>query len=419
LDGDELSGLKEVLGRQLRLCGVEMNFSDLQSEQIDWKRLVELNVSRVKAEMEKEGVKALLACTIDNWRYLTGLPVPVSLAYYTANLAVLSLDVDFPVLLPLGDVVGYVGTIAPWFTDVRLVPFEGTREARQPLGAGTWMKIIADTFNDLNMSDKKIAFDPATPFCWKDELRNRLPRAEIVDGGNILRRARLIKNEEEQKAIRRACVIGEIGIQAGLEAVEAGRTEVEVAAVVEYTFRAHGGEAPIAVPFVMAGDYPALGLLGPTHKVIRQGDLVRVDSGCSYGGYFSDFSRSVFVGDPDDEVKNAYEAVREALMAGAKAVKPGVKNTDLHRVINDTLKKASQNRYELGWFVGHGLGVGIHEDPMIGRKGTVEEFVMQPGMYFCMEPAIVVKGMGMIGLEDDYLVTEDGVEILTHTEFHL
>lgn len=396
-----------------------MNYADLQAEQIDWKRLVELNVERVKGEMQKEGVQALFVSTYDNWRYLTGLPVHFCLGMFLTNLSILTHDIDFPTLLPLGDMSAFLDTVAPWFKDIRLLPFEGTREARQPLGAGLWMEIIANTFKDLKVDGGKIAFDPGTPFCWKDELVRKLPQAEIVDAGNILRRARLIKNEEEQKAIRKACIIGEIGIQAGLAAVEAGKTEAEVAAVVEYHFRAHGGETPLATPFVIAGDYPSLGLLGPTHKVIRQGNLVRVDSGCSYGGYFSDFSRSVSVGKPDDEVKRVYEAVYEGLMAGVAAAKPGVKNTDLHRVINDTIKKLSNNRYELGWFVGHGLGVGIHEDPMIGAAGTIEEFVMQPGMYFCMEPAVVVKGKGMIGLEDDYLITGDGVEVLTHTEFHL
>jgi Xaa-Pro aminopeptidase len=396
-----------------------MNYADLQVEQIDWKRLIVLNVKRLKDEMVKEGVDALFVSTYDNWRYLTGLPVHMSFAYYTANLAILTQKTDFPALLPLGDVTGYLDTVAPWFTECRLLPFEGTREARQPLGVGKWMDIIADTFKVLKVNAGKIAFDPGTPFCWKDALAERLRQAEITDAGNILRRARLIKNEEEQKAIRKACIIGEIGIQAGLEAVEAGKSEAEIAAVIEYHFRANGAESPIAVPFVMAGDYPSLGLLGPTNKIIRQGNLVRVDSGCSYGGYFSDFSRSVFVGKPDDEVKRAYEAVYKGLMAGVATATPGVKNTELHRVINDTIKRFSNNRYELGWFVGHGLGVGIHEDPMVGAKGTIEEFVMQPGMYFCMEPAVIVTGKGMIGLEDDYLITEDGVETLTHTEFCL
>ena len=396
-----------------------MNLADVQVESINWERLVKLNVERVKDEMRNEGVAALFTCTNDNWRYLTGFPSLISMAYYTTNLSILSQDIEFPVLLPLGDVMGNPDTIAPYFTDVRPVPFEGTREARQPLGAGKWMEIIANTFKDLKVGDKKIAFDPATPFCWKDELAKKLPQAEIVDAGNILRRARLLKSDEEQKAIRRACIIGEIGIQAGLKTVEAGKTEAEIAAVVEYHFRAYGGEYPHSTPFVMTGVAPSMGLIGATHKVIRYGDLVRIDSGCSYGGYLSDFSRSVFVGEPDAEVKGAYLAVYEALMAGAEAAKPGIKNTELHRVINDTLKKISKERYELGWFVGHGIGVGLHEDPMIGREGTVEEFVMQPGMYFCMEPAIVVKGHGVIGLEDDYLMTDRGVEVLTHTKFHL
>lgn len=397
-----------------------MNYADLKAEHIDWQRLIQLNIERTKQEMLQEGVQALLTCTPDNWRYLTGLPVHGGLPYYHCNLSILALEKEYPTVLPLGDIAGYIDVVAPYFQDLRMLPFEGTREARQPMDAGKWMPIIADTLKDLKVDESKVAFDPATPFTWMDALAKQLPRVEIVGAGGVLRRARLIKNEEEQKAIRKACIIGEIGIQAGLEAVKAGRTEAEIAATVEYHFRANGAEGTTSFPFVIAGDYPTMGLLAPTLKVIRQGDLVRIDSGCSYGGYFSDFSRSVYVGqEPDKEVQEAYRAVYEALMAGVAKAKPGVKNTDLHRAINDTLKDLTNNRHELGWFVGHGLGVGIHEDPMIGREGTVEEFVMEPGMYFCLEPAIVVPGRGMIGLEDDYIMTEDGVETLTHTEFCL
>jgi Xaa-Pro aminopeptidase len=396
-----------------------MNLADAHIDSIDWKALVELNCQRLREGMREAGVEALITSTVDNWRYITGIPIRQSMAYTTTNLTLLAQEREFPILLPLGDVMGNIRNMAPWFEDIRPLPFEGAREPQQPLGAGVWMQIVVQALKELKLESRKVALDPATPFCWKDELATKLPRLGIVDGGDILRHARVIKNKEEQKAIRMACVIGEIGVQAGLDAVDAGRTEAEIAAIVEHEFRAHGAEGGLSTPFVMAGDYPRVGRLCPTQKVVRHGDLVRIDSGCSYGGYFSDLSRTVFVGSGDKEVSDAYTCVYEALMAGARLAKPGTRNTDLHEVINDTLQRLSGKRYELGWFVGHGLGVGIHEDPMIGRRGRVEEFAMQPGMYFCLEPCVVVPGKGMIGLEDDYLITEDGAEVLTRTEFHL
>lgn len=396
-----------------------MNLADAHIDPIDWRALVSLNCQRLRESMRTKGVEALITSTVDNWRYITGIPIRQSMAYYMTNLTIVAQEREFPILLPLGDVMGNINTMAPWFEDIRPLPFEGAREPQQPTGAGTWMEIVSRALKDLKLESGKVALDPATPFCWNDELARKLPRLAIVDGGDILRGARVIKNREEQKAIRTACIIGEIGVQAGLDAVGAGRTEAEIAAILDYEFRAHGAEGGLSTPFVMAGDYPRVGHLCPTQKVVRHGDLVRIDSGCCYGGYYSDLSRTVFVGRDEKEVSDTYNCVYEALLAGARLVKPGIKNTDLHRVINDTLKKLSANKHELGWFVGHGLGVGVHEDPMIGRKGRIEEFVLQPGMYFCLEPSVVVQGRGMIGLEDDYLVTEDGVEVLTRTEFHL
>ena len=396
-----------------------MNLADIHKEAVNWRRLVELNSARIRNEMQAAGVEGVLTCTYDNWRYLTSLPGLVSMAYFTCNLALIVTDLEFPYIFPLDDLACQIEDIAPWFDNIRPLPFGGTREPQQPLEAGTWIDIISQSLRELKLIDKRLALDPAFPYRWHEELSRRLPQVQITSACDILRRARLIKNEEEQKAIRKACLIGEIGVEAGLNAVEAGKTEAEIAAVVEYNFRAHGGEYPHSTPFVIAGDSGKTGLIGATHKVIQHSDLVRIDCGCAFAGYLSDYSRTVFVGEPDRHIREAYEACRQALMAGARAAKPGAKNTDLYHAIDSTLRKESKDRYKLGWFAGHGLGVGLHEDPMIGRADMVEEFEMQAGMYFCMEPAIIVEGSGMIGLEDDYLITEDGVEILTHTDFKL
>jgi len=151
----------------------EVNYADLQAEQIDWKRLIELTVKRLKDEMSTEEIDALFVSTYDNWRYLTGLPVHFSSGMFFTNLSILTVDIDFPTLLPLGDLATFLDTVAPWFKDIRPLPFEGTREARQPLGAGLWMDIIANTLKDLGVDGGRIAFDPGA---WRLFKRARPKR---------------------------------------------------------------------------------------------------------------------------------------------------------------------------------------------------------------------------------------------------
>jgi len=387
---------------------------------IDWKSLTQLNVQRTKALMEELDIDLVLVGAIDNWRYLTGLPLYYCIQWFVSNFAVLAREMTFPLLMPLEGPIAQMTKLAPWFDNVVPLPRAGASDAVTPAVPGPWIETIAGVLSGFGQSSHVVALDPALPFYIKDGLENALPRMEFVSAGELLRKARLIKNEEEIKAIRAACVIDEIAMDRALRAVEDGRTELEIAGIIDYNFRRHGAESSSANPFVGAGVYPQLGYLTPSNKVIRHGELVRIDIGCAYGGYYSDFSRSVSVGEPDAETKYIYDIVKTGLERASMAVRPGIMNYDLFTVCDKAMREASDGQYGMEWwFLGHGLGVGIHEDPMIGKEGSVEAFLLEEGMYFCLEPCITIPGRGMVGLEDDMIVTSDGVEILTRTGFCL
>jgi len=387
---------------------------------IDWKRLTQLNVDRTKTLMEELDIDVVLVAAIDNWRYLTGLPLYYCIQWFVSNFAVLTKEMAFPLLMPLEGPTAQMKTLAPWFDDVVPLPRAGASDAITPAVPGPWIETIAGVLSGFGQASRVVALDPALPFYIKDGLESALPHMELISAGELLRKARLIKNEEEIKAIRSACVIDEIAMDRALRAVEDGRTELEITGIIDYNFRKHGAESSSANPFVGAGVYPQLGYLTPSNKVIRHGELVRIDIGCAYAGYYSDFSRSVSVGEPDAETKHIYEIVKAGLEEASAAVRPGIMNYDLFSVCDEAMREASDGQYGMDWwFLGHGLGLGIHEDPMIGKEGSVEAFPLEAGMYFCLEPCITVPGRGMVGLEDDMIVTSDGVEILTRTEFCL
>ena len=146
---------------------------------------------------------------------------------------------------------------------------------------------------------------------------------------------------------------------------------------------------------------------------------MRLDIGCAVDGYCSCIARTGFIGQPDAEVLEAYELLRKVLQAGIEATRPGVTNTQVHAVMHQVLSDGSNEKFGLDWYGGHGIGLGLHEQPMIGSQGVVTEIVLQPGMVFALEPAVLLPDKGWLGLEDNVVVRPDGVEVLNQAKFEL
>ncbi len=125
------------------------------------------------------------------------------------------------------------------------------------------------------------------------------------------------------------------------------------------------------------------------------------------------------MGAADDSVEEAFAAVHSSLKEAISAARPGTTNVELHSILAETLRSRSQGKYNLDWYGGHGIGVGIHEDPMVGNKESVEEIRLEAGMCLALEPSAIVPGRGWLGLEDDILITESGCEVLTRTRYGL
>jgi Xaa-Pro aminopeptidase len=281
------------------------------------------------------------------------------------------------------------------------------------MDAGIWPGIIAKVCRDVKVHKGTIALDPGIPFVIKDALAKELAEANFINGGEILRNARLVKNDQELASIRNACMIGEIGLRAGLNQIRVGAVEREVAGIIEQTMRARGAENSLSVPFVLSGDYPLLGYAYPSDKTFRNGELAIVDVGCAFGGYYSDLCRTIYLGTPDPEVEKIYEAVVTAIDRAIKTCRPGKTNIDVYNAMNETLREMTNGEHQLGWFGGHAAGLGINEEPMIGSGDTVNAYNLEPGMYLCIEPGIHLPGKGLMCIEDGVIVTEDEPEVIT------
>lgn len=147
----------------------------------------------------------------------------------------------------------------------------------------------------------------------------------------------------------------------------------------------------------------------PGDRKIQKGDFVLFDLGVIYEGYCSDITRTVSFGKPSDAQKDVYETVRQAEQAAVDAVKPGVRAMDLDKIARDVITEAGYGEF-FTHRLGHGLGISVHEFPSV--TGTNEMELIE-GMVFTIEPGIYDPSITGVRIEDDVVVTKDGVEVLT------
>ena len=233
-------------------------------------------------------------------------------------------------------------------------------------------------------------------------------------------RLRIIKDAHEIDMLRRgAQLLSPVAVDI-ISDVKPGMKEQELAAKIDWRIKSAGFERCSFETIVASGPNSALPHAHPGERVLREGDLVVLDFGGVYGGYCVDLTRTVALGEPDAEMARVYQAVLEAQRAAIAAVKPGVRAGDIDAAARETLARHGLAE-AFGHSTGHGLGVEIHETPRIGPRREAAgdapappDEAIEPGMVFTIEPGAYLPGWGGVRIEDDVLVTSDGVEVLTN-----
>lgn len=236
------------------------------------------------------------------------------------------------------------------------------------------------------------------------------PAVELVE------RARMIKDRYEEATLREAGGMLAALVGPACRCARRGRTEIEVARDVERLIEEAGFQRPAFETIVASGPNGALPHAHPTRRRLGEGDLVILDFGGVHEGYCVDVSRTVTVGPPTGEARRLYRAVREAQSAALAAAVPGVLASDVDGAARTVLEgHGLADRFGHG--TGHGLGIDVHELPRIGKRraGTAgpDDVALAAGMVFTIEPGVYVPDLGGVRIEDDVLMTEAGVEVLT------
>ena len=221
----------------------------------------------------------------------------------------------------------------------------------------------------------------------------------------------MVKDESEIARIRAAVVLGAKLFDRAMEVLRPGAKEVEVAAEMELAARRAGAEEMSFPTIIASGARSALPHGRASQQAIPSDAFVVCDFGVILSSYCSDQTRTVWVGKPSDEARQAYEAVREAQQAAVEAVKPGIAVGEVDAAARQVLQKAGFGRY-FTHSTGHGVGLEIHESPRVA-KGQRE--ILQPGMVITIEPGVYFPGKWGVRIEDMVAVTAGGCEILTPT----
>jgi Xaa-Pro aminopeptidase len=237
----------------------------------------------------------------------------------------------------------------------------------------------------------------------------RLHHGPLKDVKGRVRRLREVKDEGEVAAIRRACGVADAALRAVVAQGLVGRTEADVAWQIKEELHRLGAEGESFAAIVAGGPNGALAHAIPGGRRIEPGELVVIDMGARVDGYCSDITRTFATGELGEESRRIYEVVLAAQLAGLAAVRPGVLGRRVDAAARDVIVAAGYGDF-FGHGTGHGVGLEVHEEPRVSRRGKER---LQAGMALTVEPGIYLEGRAGVRIEDTVLVTDAGGEPLT------
>jgi Xaa-Pro aminopeptidase len=341
-------------------------------------------VNRIRGILGDDHLDGILITSLENVRYLSG---------FTGSDAALVIT----------EATGYF-----------LTDFRYTTQAREEVSGFELIQYkkkiegLSDLMNDLGL--RVIGFEPHyMTYQVHRDLAEKLRGGDLVSMDEKVKNIRAVKDEDELGLIRRAIDIAFKSLRETEGRIKPGAQEREIALELEFSMRRNGADNVAFDTIVVSGEHSALPHGKPSQKRIRKGDSVIIDFGAGYRGYYSDETCTFFCGKPNRRQEEIYRIVKEAHDTAIASVRPGMKAMEVDAIARGRIKDAGYGAY-FGHGTGHGVGLAVHENPVIGPES---KDVVQEGMVFTVEPGIYIPGWGGVRIEDMVLVRGDGCEVLT------
>ena len=230
----------------------------------------------------------------------------------------------------------------------------------------------------------------------------------FVETENIIEKQRMIKDSYEIECIKKACEITDNCFKHLLTFIKKGMTEKQIAWEIEKYFLLNGADGVAFDTIVASGPNSSMPHAVPTERKIVSGDIITIDFGCKYKGYCSDMTRTIFIDFVQDYIKPVYDLVLKNQELTLKEYYDGANVRIISKMVENDFKL---NNFDFVHSLGHGVGLDIHEEPIITSKRG--DFLLRENMVITDEPGIYISSKFGVRIEDTVVITKSGAEILT------
>lgn len=342
---------------------------------------------RLRSEMQKAGLDALLVTGELNQRYLTGYPFTDGLLVITQRHAWLVTDFRY-----------YEEAQREAFSEYEVVMPDSRRAFISGAFEQEAVRLVGFENEEMSCADL-------------ERYEKAYEGVQFLGIGNMLTQLREIKSEQELELMASAQAIADKAFRHLLDVMHPEMTEIDVALELELQMRRLGAEATAFETIAVSGDASALPHGKPRNVKLKKGFLT-VDFGASYKGYLSDMTRTVSIGAADGEMKRLYATVLRAQLAALESIRKGADCAACDKAARNVIDEAGY-RGCFGHSLGHGVGLYIHESPRLSQAAAGKRLLV--GHVVTVEPGIYLFGKYGCRIEDMVAVTEDGYRNFTHS----
>ena len=256
---------------------------------------------------------------------------------------------------------------------------------------------------------EKVGFEDQRMTVAEHAVYSEKLHCTLTPASSLMTELRGSKDEEELSCMTAAQRIAEGALEQSLKEIRPGMTEKEIAARLNYLMVSAGAEKTAFDTIVASGPNGSMPHAVPGMRKVREGDFITMDFGCVYKGYCSDMTRTVALGRPSDEMRNVYDIVLQAQLAGIAAARAGVTGAAIDGAARKVIQDAGYGSY-FGHSFGHSLGIDIHEAP---NAAPGNDKPMPDGAVISAEPGIYLPGKFGVRIEDVMILRPDGAQVIT------
>ena len=351
--------------------------------------MIRQRLDNFRAAIDEKGIDGLLISDADNRRYLSGFVGSAGYLFITGSGAVIATDFR------------YTEQAAEQSPDYRVDRISGKLD---------WLPALCDEFGVKKLGIEADDITVAQFERLKQAFNDKGSETSLEPTTGLTLELRSVKDEQELALLSRAIEIGDEAFNEVSDQISPGMTEAEVADLIEQAVKSRGAESISFESIVAAGPNAAR----PHHRagdtVIREGQTIVIDMGARYQGYCSDLTRTIVLGEADDETKRVYDIVLSAQLAAIELVEAGMTGGETDMLARKVIQEAGHGN-DFGHSLGHGVGLQVHENPGVGptSKGKLRD-----GMVFTIEPGIYLRGWGGVRIEDIVVLEQGKARVISN-----